>query len=280
MNLKTMQENLPGITFISSFSINGSTEENIGFIIPTHFCIASNGEFIIADSLNNCLRVFSEKGDFQLNIGDGQLKSVWNVVSLPNGHLLVSDTSDANIKKFHITGEYVKSFQWSLPFMAPSGLAIDKSNNVLVSGKGPQVWIYNCDGQLQQVIQGNDKNIIPEWSQYLAVSGNNSVILSNETESSIKCYDFEGTCLFHFKITDFDIQSSPNGLCIDKNGNILIADRDGSNVIMLSNKGIYLGNILSYKDDIENPIALAFNKNNELIVLELGGDVKSFKYIL
>ena len=98
-------------------------------------CACYKNMFIVADSLNSCLKVFNSSGNFLRKIGekgnaDGQFLKPYGVCVDQHGNILVSDKDSGHVQQFtiegHFTGKTVTKLTW------PWGMATMPDGRILV----------------------------------------------------------------------------------------------------------------------------------------------------
>ncbi len=73
---------------------------------------------------------------------------------------------------------------------------------------------------------------------------------------------------------------SPQGIVVDRQGHILVADAHNACIKLFSQKGEFLRNLVTKDDGLISPGALALNSKNNLVVTDLDAqDIKVFSYL-
>ena len=98
-------------------------------------CVCYKNMFIVADSLNSCLKVFNSSGKFLRKIGgkgnaDGHFLTPYGVCVDQHGNIFVSDKESGHVQQFtiegHFTGKTVTKLTW------PWGMATMPDGRILV----------------------------------------------------------------------------------------------------------------------------------------------------
>ena len=98
-------------------------------------CVCYKNMFIVADSLNSCLKVFNSSGNFLRKIGekgneDGQFLRPYGVCVDQHGNILVSDKDSGHVQQFTIEGHFIGKTVTKLTW--PWGMATIPDGRTLV----------------------------------------------------------------------------------------------------------------------------------------------------
>ena len=98
-------------------------------------CVYYKNMFIVADSLNSCLKVFNSSGNLLHKIGgkgnkDGQFLRPYGVCVDQHGNILVSDTESGRLQQFTIEGRFTGKTVTKLTW--PWGMATMPDGRILV----------------------------------------------------------------------------------------------------------------------------------------------------
>ena len=98
-------------------------------------CVCYKNMFIVADSLNSCLKVFNSSGNFLRKIGekgneDGQFLRPYGVCVDQHGNILVSDKDSGHVQQFTIEGHFIGKTVTKLTW--PWGMATMPDGRILV----------------------------------------------------------------------------------------------------------------------------------------------------
>ena len=98
-------------------------------------CVCYKNMFIVADSLNSCLKLFNSSGNFLRKIGekgneDGQFLRPYGVCVDQHGNILVSDKDSGHVQQFTIEGHFIGKTVTKLTW--PWGMATMPDGRILV----------------------------------------------------------------------------------------------------------------------------------------------------
>lgn len=106
------------VTFVEDLSIGGDNEEgNIILFRPRRFIVDQNENIYISDDHDLVIKVFDPNGKYLRAIGrkgegPGEFKSIQSHAFLPDGRLLVMDSSANRSSFFDSSGNLIESYQW------------------------------------------------------------------------------------------------------------------------------------------------------------------------
>ena len=244
---------------VKKFGTKGKEKGEFDF--PTGITLYRNESIYIADTHNNRIQIFSTAGKFVAEFGKEQLRWPYSI-ALNDKWVFVSDWNLCAVFKFQITNnKYVcQSARGVLDY--PDGITLDTNVEVLVADCfNHRIAILNSELKLVKEM-GIDKlkyprdvkinknnifvadnnvtnnihiftksgDIIRSFAKlgngiadiYLCVDLYNNIIVSDSSSNSIQIYTINGE-LIH-KIV---CKSSPKGIAVDNNNNIICACNDG-----------------------------------------------------
>ncbi|KAI8514766.1 hypothetical protein Bbelb_073570 [Branchiostoma belcheri] len=217
------------------FSING--------IYLRHFHMALPGE-----------NVFILAYDVAIGIEPGHL---WVV-----GAILESGAREGHVKvvKYSRSGQAIRKFVVSStrPFHPPV-IAIDVRNNKIVVGQGKTVKMFDPDGSLYRsfkVLSGSEGGI----GGVISDSEGNILLTVTGAYKAVKAYSHSGVKIFEFAGRGKDQMNY--GICLDKFGNIIVADNENHRVDMFTSRGKFIRTFANIKD----PSGIAMGPDGEMVV--------------
>lgn len=69
----------------------------------------------------------------------------------------------------------------------------------------------------------------------------------------------------------------PRGVCVDQQGNVIVADRNNDRVSMFSESGRFLCNLLTKDDGLKAPYGISITIAGQLAITESGNNRAGFK---
>ncbi|XP_078581784.1 uncharacterized protein LOC144865110 [Branchiostoma floridae x Branchiostoma japonicum] len=151
------------------------------------------------------------------------------------------------------------------------GVAVDtRRNHILITQSKPENWtlhgevlVFSPDGVLVRTV-GQQKGMMHPG--YITVDGKGK-ILASDVYNRVHVYNEDGEFLFQFGSRGCGEGQlySPRGICTDRAGNIIVADRGNNRVEMFDKTGKFLKHITT---DMERPWAVAMGPQGQLVVTD------------
>ncbi len=222
-------------------------------------------------------------GQLKLQFGEDYLKRPWNVIQLKNGNYTVSDPTDMDVKIFTSQGKFVKTFDFCKNLQEPYGLALNSNGDILAADKGANcIYIQDSDGFTSGIIKSYNNRPIGAWPQYICSTKDDNIIISDYANHCIQCFDKQGNCKFKHGSLGIgkDQLMCPKGVCVDRLGNILVADNANDRIRLLTHNGVAVVDLVSSREGLEGPEAVAINAEEQLVITEgQTGEIKIFSYL-
>ena len=114
---------------------------------------------------------------------------------------------------------------------------------------------------------------------YVTTGPYNEVVVSDSNNHCLKVFDSSGNFLRKIGSEgsgDGQLKF-PRGVCTDYDGNIIVADRNNDRVSQFSMNGTFIQHLLTSKDGIKDPYAVAISITKNLVVTEGGAERASLK---
>ena len=113
---------------------------------PVH-CVSHGNRYFVSDRDGNCIKVFSDQGDFlyqfgRRGTGDGEFRDPWGLAVDKSGRLVVCDYGNHRIQLFQLDGTFCCKFGRKPSFNCPVSVA------VLSDGKFAVTQFFNHNVQL------------------------------------------------------------------------------------------------------------------------------------
>ena len=211
---------------------------------PMDVCIfrhVDEERFLVSDSVNACVKVFSRSGSCVQAIGD-----VTNLFEYPYGVCTCGD------RRIVVTD-------------------ICRHDVMVLSRSGEK---------LSQFGQYGDGPRDLDHPYYVTADRDENVIVSDSGNMSIKIFTTEGALLYHFRSNDFHIYDEDfviiQSLATDSDGNVLVVAN--SNVYVIANNGRFWEALLPCRE-LVSPRGVAFSPLGHLIVTQDYADLPCLVYI-
>ena len=141
--------------------------------------------------------------------------------------------------------------------------------------KEPRSVACTGDGHF---IVGNDNNSLYKYSthgrriwkkklsfypEYISTDHKNRILVSNTDDGCVTVYNEDGVEMFSFPAATDQRKLKPQGLCVDDEDNILVADEDSKSVLLYDSRGQFLKKLVGVKGD---PYCVALFSDSYLAV--------------
>ncbi len=252
---------------------------------PNGVATDSSGNVWVADTENNRIEKFNEKGEFlaaygKEGVGNGEFKSPKGIAIDSAGNVWVVDSGNNRVQKLNSKGEYVSKFgkegNGTGEFKSPAGIA--------VTGSGPTIYVadtgndrvqkLNSSGTWQATIgksgAGNGELKSPQGvallgsGVWVADTANNRIQKFNVSTLAYVS-KFEGTGANQLK--------SPTAIAPDFQEKLWVVDSGNNRAEKFDTEGNYLDQIGEAGEgpgQLESPTALALPAAQKVLLADTG----------
>jgi RHS repeat-associated protein len=238
-----------GVSYSSSFGSAGTGSGQ--FAHPGDVSRDAKGNLWVADSSNNRLQEFNEKGEFLKTIGsvgtgNGQFSQPKSIAFTTAGNFWVADSGNSRLQEFNEKGEFMKAVgslgSGNGQFNRPEHLAIDAKGNIWVSDtynyriqelneKGEFIKVVNPTGL--GAIEPTGITVGPGGNAWVTDWSHNRVVEISESGATlVRQFGTEGAGNGQFK--------HPDAVAIDSAGDVWIVDQNNERVQEFDQEGKYL----------------------------------------
>lgn len=291
---------------IKLVSREGEVKQSIGrrgeFLLkdPRDVAVLPQGHVVVADQ--DRLAVFTRLGDHVMDIKpffdvkavtvnhqgqilalDGSSKII-NVYSPVNGEFLYSIPDSARPKVVRIDETKTQSFgDEEVPTRLGVLLGISQPSKSAPCSPAINRKSY---GQVSAVdsLSSTDSNCsehntILQNPKFIAVSNSNEVLVTDVASPHIKFFTMSGSYRRSEQATHLiGVLKKPAGICCDSDGYIIVADEGSHRVHLYRPDGKFLQYLVTKKDCIENPLAVATDLEGLLLISQRNGKIKVLSY--
>ena len=218
------------------------------------------------------IQVLDQNGRQTRSIGQGEILP-FGITIDSEGYMAITDHRERTVKFFTPDGNIQLSWKPEM-FEWPDGIAHTGTGQYVVTDwiKGT-VSIHDIDGVILRGFKTCDVNESFSCPAYVEIDAHQRIVVSDTADHTVKVFDMTGKQLIkmgakcpHSSDTPM---KDPRGVCIDKAGNILVAESGTNCVSRYSADGRFIDYILNTsEDDIKYPWGLAMNTSGQLLVSE------------
>jgi len=285
---------LAGIATNQSFGDNAHSQvlqwgsfgqiDNGEFFQLESISVDDEGNVYVTDSGNARVQKFTSDGQFMGTWGvsgtdNGEFKKPTGIATYEN-NVYVVDTEQARIQVFDSTGKFLQS--WGEfgsdhgELKKPTGIAISNDGVVYVADtENHRIQQFTTDGEFLSSFGifglGDGKLRTPVD----VALGENYIYVSDPGNYKIEKYNYEGISVasFDYRFGGFSIQ--PNGLTVDPDGNIYLADSSKHRIVKIDPEGNTLkifGSVGNDKGKFVQPKDVVLDDRGFLFVTEFGNN--------
>ncbi|KAK7507617.1 hypothetical protein BaRGS_00001552 [Batillaria attramentaria] len=269
-------------------SIPVKQENDCKEVWPSGLCLRKE-KMVVVDRDNKKVKIFDcnskpAKLTFQFSgKAEHMLKQPFDAVLLENGVVVVTDHEAEKVKIFDVTGKWIGDLEGD--FRHPRGIAADnKGQLVVVDGLLLRLTVHDADnGKLVRTIPATDasgnKLLVDPF--YVAITEAGHIVVTDHAAPNIKVFSMEGQHLATYGRygTSASEVLKPYGVCVDRYGQMFVADSDNHRIHLLLPDGTFSKFLLNHRHKVAHPVTLAINSEGHLLVGEAFGKVKVFKYL-
>ena len=269
------------------FSFNGKTDGDAKKCWPIDVAVLEDGTPIVTDFHNKKLKAFDPSGCVVAEAsvpswphGIIDISSTELVVTLPELSTIIFVILKDDVMRVRKRIRTAKQYRG----IACDAVSVPGNPCIVVSccsSGGQCVDVMTVDGVILQTYRDDYRQhgrLLFTWPYYICTNTQGEILVSDcQSRNNLICLGRNGKARYEEPMNETIIRD-PRGMCTDRTGNILIADKNGNAIHMLGVDGKYKHIVLSTNDGLVNPIAVCLSPFGQLIVTQENGDIKVFKF--
>lgn len=269
------------------FSFNGKTDGDSKKCWPIDIAVLEDGTPIITDFHNKKIKAFDPSGCV---VGEASVPS-WphGIVDISSTELVVTLPELSTLIFVILKDEVMRIRKRIRTAKQYRGVACDAfsvpGNPCIVvsccSSGGQCVDVLTVDGAILQTYRDDYRQhgrLLFTWPYYICTNNQGEIVVSDcQSRNNLICLGRNGKARYEESMNESVIKD-PRGMCTDRLGNVLIADKNGNAIHMLGIDGKYKYVVMTSNDGLVSPIAVCLSPFGHLIVTQENGDIKVFKF--
>jgi len=254
--------------------IGGTGNAPGNFSDPSALDISDDGRLFICDTGNQRLQIFDLMGRFRINVGGfgwdvrkfDQPLDVWARSTI---NIYVADYNNQRVQRFDKDMNFIGA-KTSIPaghedfqFLQVLSVAYSTQGDLFILEAGENKVIkFNNQDQGDAVFGFYDSGYGELTTPIqLELSTDHRVIVSDAEAEALCVYDYFGSFLFRIEHPDFQY---PNGLALDRNNRIYVADPENKSIFEFTPTGKFLNQFRQVSGiSLSNPVDLAIHQTEK-----------------
>lgn len=160
------------------------------------------------------------------------------------------------------------------------GISYSERESCLVVSciRAKTVDLIQLNGDVLRSFQSDEKGgYLFEEPRYLAASADGNIVVSDIGLNAVLCLGKDGHPLFRYTVTEKELKH-PQGVCVDRIGNVFLADNANDRIQLLTSNGSFQRYVLIKDSGLERPCAIVVSQTNKLVIVQNDGMVKVYSY--
>ncbi|XP_013414760.1 uncharacterized protein LOC106176753 [Lingula anatina] len=270
----------PKATIVQEFNARSKSDANDPWIAGV--AIAKDSTMLVTDFNNHKIKVFKKSGNLIYEwSGDGghHLDHPWDISCGQDGNIAVASTGNDSLFILDSTFQVKKSL------VAPKcrGVVWLSQNELAFVGDSTKaVTLVNINGaKLKTIAIDSQGNQLFDHPWFLTKTRKNVIVVSDNGKYCMCGLTLEGDVVFRYGRKgsgEGEEMSEPRGVCVDKLGNIMVADWVTHRVHLVSPDGKFIRDLVTKDDGLQYPRGIEVDSDGHLVVTECKGKIQIFKY--
>ena len=247
---------------------------------PWGVAVNEQDEIAVSDVGNHKIHLFkSDGGHIRSFGGKGAQHGEFDWpsgIAYRGDNIIVAEQLNHRVQVLSRQGGYLRHFggKGSLDHQLdfPLGLYIDSDGNIIVADKRNKlIKILSADGQFLHKLGTEGAFTLPLH----CIQHENCLIVSDEGDNSVKCFDRKDTLLYKFgkKGDEAGEFNSPHCLSVHKGGHLMVCDKDNHRIQLFDLSGKFVakfGTKGSGMGEFHCPVSAAVLSDGKIVVSDVG----------
>ncbi|XP_071078593.1 E3 ubiquitin-protein ligase TRIM56-like [Haliotis cracherodii] len=214
---------------------------------------------VVTDCNNTCLKSFYTKNNISRHSKLDLASNPTSVTRLRDNQVAVSFWSHNDIVIVRVTPDLVLQSRVTTKKMYRCLTALSPSTLAASCWDPSCVDILDVSGRVMRSVSrfNSGKNLICNPS-YICATDRGNILASDAGSQSVYCITPEGDVVFTYTPTGERGLRGPVGITTTSTGHILVADYRAHKVVLLTQAGKFVRDLLTSQDGLQNPYGLMF----------------------
>jgi tripartite motif-containing protein 71 len=241
---------------------DGNAAQTALLIKPGGIAVGGSGNVVVADTGHDRILEVAPDGDLlqawgPRGLGYGRFTGPYAVAVDPTGNIYVADTLNNRVVKLLPDGRFRAAWSGSraAPFSAPRGVAVAPGGEIYVADSGNQRIVeLSPSGAVVRTWNRSDSVGTGFRNPYgIAVDARGTVYVADQNNDRIEVFDARGQFLYLRGAVASQLGgqasglfSAPQGVAVDSNRSLYVADTGNNRIQQLSARGVLLAVVPSH----------------------------------
>lgn len=234
-------------------------------------CMLSDGRMAFTHYWAYKVIVYNMKGEKEFEVK--MPGNAFDIVYISEKNTLAVTSGGSRKMCITIIDLEKKQIKKTIPLDSKSyGIAL-KDNLLMYSGNNKGIRMMNLD---DESISDIVRDAVP--SDCYTATFRDKIYHSNYKTSAVTCFNLQGEIQWTFQ--NESILNFPQGIDVDSDGNVYVADQGSCNIIAISSDGQHHREVLTASDGLQYPTSLKYSEQkNQLLVANYNNTAHLFNVI-
>jgi len=226
----------------------GSGDGQLSF--PAGIAVGPTGSVYVAETGNDRVQIFDISGHSLGKWGtfgtqEGQFDAPHGIAVDVEGYVYVVDTGNDRVQVFDSSGRFVRKWggagKEDGQFDRPCGIAVTAGRVYVTDTMNKRIQVFDTSGNFIRKFTTYDESYEQQFYPYeIAVDATGRVFTSYFYGGTVEVFDTQGRYLATWSRYGDEALGWPQGIAIQGNGDVLVADGSFNRVVTFSSTGSYV----------------------------------------